>query len=112
MLCSNSNSGLLLRSVNQYIDYVSVRLKKLTHDLTYHRLELASVEDKECQLMSNVKLLRGETLKMRSEMERLGREIESESTFSTIKALLFRLGQMLASRGMFYFYICVDILLL
>lgn len=86
MLCSNSNSGLLLRSVNQYIDYVSVRLKKLTHDLTYHRLELASVEDKECQLMSNVKLLRGETLKMRSEMERLGREIENVKSGVKISA--------------------------
>uniref|UniRef100_A0A8D9ERG3 Uncharacterized protein n=1 Tax=Cacopsylla melanoneura TaxID=428564 RepID=A0A8D9ERG3_9HEMI len=73
---SGHNPDLMLKTVSQYHDFINVKLKKLNHELTYHKMELVSVTDKETQLSTNVGLLKLEADKLSSECNSLGNQIE------------------------------------
>ncbi|KAL1452711.1 hypothetical protein WDU94_006915 [Cyamophila willieti] len=70
------NPDLILKTVSQYHDFINVKLKKLKHELTYHKMELVSVTDKETQLSSNVGMLKLEADKLCREFDSLGKQIE------------------------------------
>ncbi|XP_008485028.1 uncharacterized protein LOC103521698 [Diaphorina citri] len=71
-----NNPDLVLKTVSQYHDFVSVKLKKLNHELTYHKMDLLSVTDKESQVASNVKVLKHKVHNATREVDALAEQIQ------------------------------------